>query len=479
MSIQPDTWSDVLMKAKEGLGDYEPSPIIAELFRFVLKNRYEGVILIDTEGRIVFMDKPTEKSFGLTSGGAKGLLFSDFFQDLGLLEVARTGVPQIGRILDIGGSRKIVTRLPISKDGQLIGAVGRVVFREVEDIKNLFLKIEQLEAKVSSYKHDFMAKNRANYAFSDILGKSHSLTETKERAMRISRTDCTVLLVGESGTGKELFAHSIHHYGNRSGGPFVRVNCAGIPFDLAESELFGYEKGAFTGASRNGQKGKFELASGGTIFLDEISAMPLAIQAKLLRIIQEREIQPLGCAETRKVDFRVIAATNMELPKLVEKGSFRADLYYRLSSVPISISPLRERREDIPVLARSLLPNINEKLSGTAQSISAQALELMGAYRWPGNVRELINALEQSVLNAYPKTEIDVEHLPVFLHTKTPDQLPADKKEKDIRGTVADAERKAISLALAKTGGNKKRAAELLAISRAALYQKLRRLSMV
>jgi transcriptional regulator with PAS, ATPase and Fis domain len=218
MSIQPDTWSDVLMKAKEGLGDYEPSPIIAELFRFVLKNRYEGVILIDTEGRIVFMDKPTEKSFGLTSGGAKGLLFSDFFQDLGLLEVARTGVPQIGRILDIGGSRKIVTRLPISKDGQLIGAVGRVVFREVEDIKNLFLKIEQLEAKVSSYKHDFMAKNRANYAFSDILGKSHSLTETKERAMRISRTDCTVLLVGESGTGKELFAHSIHHYGNRSGG---------------------------------------------------------------------------------------------------------------------------------------------------------------------------------------------------------------------------------------------------------------------
>ncbi|MGD0236261.1 MAG: sigma 54-interacting transcriptional regulator [Syntrophorhabdales bacterium] len=478
MSIQPDTWSDLLKKVKEGLGDYGPTPIVSELFRFLIKNRYEGVILIDTEGRIAFMDKPTEKSFGLPPGGAKGRMFSDFFQDLGLLEVAKTGVPQIGRILEIGGSRKIVTRLPIFKDGQLIGAVGRVVFREVEDIKNLFLRIEQLEAKVSGYKHDFMAKNRANYAFSDILGKSQSITETKERAMRISGTDCTVLLIGESGTGKELFAHSIHHFSKRSEGPFIRVNCAGIPFDLAESELFGYEKGAFTGSSKNGQKGKFELASRGTIFLDEISAMPLAIQAKLLRIIQDKEIQPLGCPETKKVDFRLIAATNMDLPRLVEKGSFRADLYYRLSAVPINVSALRERREDIALLARSLLPNINQRLSGTAQSISPQALELMSAYRWPGNVRELINALEQSVLNAYPNTEIEAKHLPIFLRTISPDQLP-DEKHKEIRGAIADAERKAISLALAKTKGNKKRAAELLAISRAGLYQKLRRLDMI
>ena len=478
MSIQPDTWSDLLGKVKEGLGDYGPTPIVSELFRFLIKNRYEAVILIDTEGRIAFMDKPTEKLFDLPPGGAKGRMFSDFFQDLGLLKVAKMGVPQIGCILEIGGLRKVVTRLPIFKDGQLIGAVGRVIFQE-QDIKNLSLRINQLEAKVPSYKHDSMAKNRAYYAFSDILGKSQSITETKERAMRISRTDCTVLLIGESGTGKEFFAHSIHHFSNRSEGPFVRINCAGIPFDLAESELFGYEKGAFTGSSKNGQKGKFELASHGTIFLDEISAMPLAIQGKLLRIIQEKEIQPLGCAESKKIDFRLISATNMDLPKLVEKGSFRADLYYRLSSVPISISPLRERREDIPLLARSLLPNINQKLNGNAQSISPQALEIMSAYRWPGNVRELINVLEQSVLNAYANTEIDVKHLPIFLKTiNPPDQLP-DEKHNEIRGVIADAERKAINLALAKTKGNKKKTAELLAVSRAGLYQKLRRLGII
>ena len=476
MSATTDTWSEFNECIKEALGSYEPTPTIAQFLSFLISNEYEGVVVIDIEGRIVFVDKMTEKNFGFDPGQAKGQMFSDLFPDGLLVEVAKTGIPQVGGVQEVNGVKKIVTRLPLFRDGRLIGAIGKVVFQELEEIKNLSLKIEQLEAKVVGYKQEFTVKNSASYTFGDILGMSQSIYESKELAMRIAKTDSTVLLTGESGTGKELFAHSIHQFSHRSGGPFVRVNCPCIPFDLAESELFGYEKGAFTGASKMGQKGKFELAAGGTIFLDEISAMPLATQAKLLRIIQEKEIHPLGSSQTRKVDFRLIAASNVELPVLVDKGSFRADLYYRLSAVPIAISPLRERPEDISLLAKSLLPNINERLAGTVQSISPQALTVLGNYRWPGNVRELINVLEQSVLNAYPSKEIDDRHLPVFI-LQTPLEKPKDHNE--IREAMRNAERRTIALALERTKGNKKKAAQELGISRAALYQKLHRLNMM
>jgi transcriptional regulator with PAS, ATPase and Fis domain len=234
--------------------------------------------------------------------------------------------------------------------------------------------------------------------------------------------------------------------------------------------LFGYAKGAFTGGSNTGHIGKFELASGGTIFLDEISAMPLAIQAKLLRVIQEKEVQPLASNETKKLDFRLIAATNVDLSNLVERGSFRPDLYYRLVSMPIAINPLRERAEDIPYLAKSLLPVINRRLSGNVRSISGSALDIMRRYRWPGNVRELINAVEQSVFNAYPGTEIDTDHLPAFLKAVPCNEISC---EKDMRKARTNAEQRAISQALRMAKGNKRKAAQLLGISRTWLYRKL------
>ena len=471
MSTPDDAWLNVLKKIREGLGNYDPVPVVAELFRFL----DEGLVLVDTEGRMAFMDRLSENSFGLPPGGAKGLMFQDFFRDLGLLEVAKTGIPQIGRVQEIRGAKRLVTRLPIIKDRQLIGALGTIVFHDLEGIENSPPRIGSHRLRMFSVKNNFPAQNAAQYTFADILGKSPSLTETKERAMRAALTDCNLLITGESGTGKELLAHSIHQFSKRSGGPFVRVNCPSIPFDLVESELFGYERGAFTGARETGQRGKFELASGGTIFLDEISAMPLTIQAKLLRVIQEKELEPLGSSGTRRIDFRLVAATNVDLLQLVQEGKFRADLYYRVTSVPVSLSPLRERHEDIPLLAQSLLPGINQKLCGAVRSISAEAIRLMSIYRWPGNVRELINVLEQSVLNAHPKQEIGAEHLPAFLKTGKANDVMG---EKAIRGIVADAERKAINYALEKTGGNKKKAAELLGVSRVGLYEKLRRLRM-
>jgi transcriptional regulator with PAS, ATPase and Fis domain len=476
MSNEIDTKNGLIQKMRDSLGGYELTPLIAEAMSFTLRNSYEGFILIDTHGLIAFMDRPTERLFGLDPGDAKGLPLADFFPNSGLTDVCRNGIPQIGEVQEVKGEKKIVSRYPIFRNGQLAGALGKVVFHELKEIRSLSTKIERLEAKISSYKRTFLARNKANYTFNDIIGTSNSIKETIKRARQVALTDCTVLINGESGTGKELFAHSIHQTSSRSKGPLIKVNCAAVPFELAESELFGYGKGAFTGASKSGQKGKFEQASGGTIFLDEISSMPLAIQAKLLRIIQEKEMQQIGSSETKKVDFRLIAAANVDLLEQVHKGSFRADLYYRLSSVPVSLSPLRERREDIPFLVKALLPGVCRKLNGSAKSISQRALNIMRVYDWPGNVRELINVLEQSILSAELKSEIDEKDLPIFLHKIDP--VPYVPSE-TLSHIVAEAEKNAIHQALLMTKGNKRRCAQLLGISRAALYGKLHRYKMI
>jgi transcriptional regulator with PAS, ATPase and Fis domain len=475
MSTLDDNWSYLISRLQAGLGGYGPDPLIAEVLKILLRNKYEGMIIIDRQGRVAFMDKPTEKLFGLVPGAAKGRPFSDFFRDLGILEVLETGVPQIGRVQEIGGQKKIVTRFPIIRNGEVIGAVGKVIFHEIEAIKVLSDRVQNLEVTLSKYRQDYMAANRASYTFDTILGISPAIAKTKEIAGRIASADCSVLLVGESGTGKELFAHSIHNASTRASGPFVRVNCPSIPFDLVESELFGYEKGAFTGASQRGQKGKFELASGGTIFLDEISSMPLTVQAKLLRVIQEKEIQPLGSSATKRIDFRLLAATNVDLRSLVKKGSFRADLYYRLSSVQLLIPPLRRRPEDVAFILNALLPRVNRQVKGNARSIAPGALACLSAYDWPGNVREMINVLEQAVLNGYAKKEIDVEDLPEFLQGERPRQRP-EGQVSALRAMLSDAEREAITDALQTTGGNKRKAARMLGISRAGFYKKIGRL---
>lgn len=473
MSTNMDNWPGFFERIQHVLGGYDPDMLIAEMLAVILRNRYEGIILVDKNGLVRFMDRPTEKFFSLLPGEAKGRPFSDFFPDLGILEVLKTGVPQIGRIQEVGETKKVVTRFPIIKDGEILGAVGKVVFGELEAVKQLSEQIQKLEAKILQYKEDLMTITRANYTFDNILGVSPVIVGTKKMAERIASVDCTVLLVGESGTGKELFAHSIHQASVRWKGPFVRVNCASIPFDLAESELFGYEKGAFTGANVSGQKGKFELASGGTIFLDEISSMPLTMQAKLLRVIQDKEIQPLGAAKPRKIDFRLLAATNVELSKLLQQGVFRADLYYRLSSVPVHIPPLRSRKADIPIIVSSLLPQISKRLGGTAQSIEPAVMEALVAYEWPGNVRELTNVIEQAVLNSYPNSQISIKDLPEFILNM---HNAHRRGLQDINSTVQEAERKAIIEALKISQGNKRKAAKALGISRAGLYQKMGRL---
>ena len=250
------------------------------------------------------------------------------------------------------------------------------------------------------------------------------------------------------------------------------MNCPSIPFELAESELFGYERGAFSGAKNEGKPGKFELAEGGTVFLDEIGSLPLGIQAKLLRVLQEREIEKLGGGNTIKVNFRLIAATNVRLSELITTERFRADLFYRLDQVPIKIPPLRERSEDIALFIRYFLEKINRRLNTNISRISDEAFNIMTNYKWPGNVRELANVLEQSILNVRQGDAIQPENLPSFIFEKS---YSVNENDSSLKNVLLDAERQAVERALAITSGNKRRAAKLLGIQRCVLYQKLKK----
>lgn len=472
MNIFNDDEANLVRVVLGEIGTYKLTPLFLEMVKFLLKGTYEGLILLDKEGSIEFMDKYSERFFNLKSGEAKNFHITDLIPDTKLHMVAKTGIPGIGQIQEVKGEKKIVSRLPIKKGGEIIGAIGKVVFHKIEAIENLNEEIENLKKKISNYKNRIKVIDSAHYIFENLLGISEKFLKAKQSAMRIAQTDANVLLEGESGVGKELFAHSIHNFSKRKNNPFIRVNCPSIPFELAESELFGYEKGAFSGARSEGKPGKFELSEGGTIFLDEVGSLPISIQAKLLRVLQEREIERLGGESTIKVDFRLIAATNMNLIELVEKRRFRSDLFYRLCTFPIKIPPLRERKEDLPFYIDHFLKEINKSLKTDMKELSDEALQIMLNYNWPGNIRELTNVLEQTVLNTTQSRIIFPGNLPPFIFQNGNRIV---ENNFNLRSNLEKTERQTIKRALNFTSGNKRKAAKLLEIQRCSLYQKLKK----
>ncbi|MEY8764088.1 MULTISPECIES: sigma-54 interaction domain-containing protein [Clostridium] len=308
----------------------------------------------------------------------------------------------------------------------------------------------------------------AKYTFDDILVNSVKGKRCKKMAGKFADTDFTVLISGESGVGKEMFAHAIHNKSKRKFKPFVRLNCAAIPENLAESELFGYESGAFTGASKEGRLGKFELADGGTIFLDEIGDMPLILQAKLLKVLQENEIERIGSNKITNIDVRVIAATNYDLKEKILQGTFRRDLYYRLNFLSLEIPPLRERKDDIPVLVKSLQDRFYRKYS-IKKYFPDGILKALSDYNWPGNIRELINILGRIMITSKGKV-VTMDDLPEFL-LKT----HHDKNEL-LKSSMHEAESKLIMDMLIKNNFNKSKTAKNLGIPRMTLYRKLKKL---
>jgi transcriptional regulator with GAF, ATPase, and Fis domain len=313
------------------------------------------------------------------------------------------------------------------------------------------------------------------YGFPQIIGDDPKLKDVSRSLQRAAGSDTTVLLLGESGTGKELFARALHHLSPRRDGPFLAINCAAIPGELLENELFGHEKGAYTGATSR-KLGKLELANGGTVLLDEMGELPLSLQSKLLRVLQEKAFERVGGTATLSVDARIVAATNRDLKKAVEAGEFREDLYFRLSVFPIAIPALRERRGDIPHLAQHYVERFCREMNKAPMTIPTECLDRLTAYQWPGNVRELANCLERAVILC-DSDELEVEHLGLGA-----DREPTTAAGFDLSGSLSEvgkraaatAEREKIVQALEGTGGNRHRAAELLEVSGKTLLHKMR-----
>lgn len=383
------------------------------------------------------------------------------------MKVLRTGKPVHNVRMKVGPLKRdvVVNVAPVVIDGKIRGSVG-----VIHDISEILALTKELDRAQRLIRH-----LEARYTWDDIIGTSPAMVSAKEQAKRAAETPATVLLRGESGTGKELFAHAIHNASPRGRGQFVRVNCAAISESLLESELFGYEAGAFTGALRGGRKGLFEEANGGTIFLDEIGEVTPSLQSKLLRVLQEREIVRVGGSRAVPVDVRVIAATNVHLEKKVRAGAFREDLYYRLNVIPLSIPPLREHKEDIKPIAEHIIYQLNQEFGRQVQRLSDDAITYLLTYDWPGNVRELENILGRAMINMRPQdAEMRLEHIPSLECDRIP-QVPARTLSSilPLEKTLEDAERSAISKALKESCGNRTKAAELLGIAIRSLYYKL------
>ncbi|MCG0277303.1 MAG: sigma 54-interacting transcriptional regulator [Thermanaeromonas sp.] len=447
---------------------------LAEIYEALLAELPLGLAVVDKEGILIFINKYYASLVGWEEKRATGRPAEHVLPFSKLSQVVSTGRPYLNPEIDFEGHKLCLAEIPLkNKGGEILGGVSRVLPQEaiVEgNFKEFYHQFKIMENKLLLYKDEleFFQENISPWAA--IRGVSPQIKELKKLAARVAQGDANILLLGESGTGKDLLARAIHQASRRRKEPFIKINCAAIPENLLEAELFGYEEGAFTGAARGGKPGKFELADGGTVFLDEIGDLPLSMQPKLLRVLQERSFERVGGRKTLNVDVRIIAATNKDLVSLVNEGKFRLDLYYRLAVITIHIPPLRERPVDIEPICRSLIHKFNIKYGLEVQGLSPEVKELFEQYSWPGNIRELENVLEYAFNFLDPEDKLILpRHLPpTFPPSSSSGGL-------ELKKVVALAEQEAIKKALAAAKGNKQEAARLLGIHPSGLYQKLKK----
>ncbi|MFD1706991.1 sigma-54-dependent Fis family transcriptional regulator [Siminovitchia sediminis] len=414
----------------------------------------EGMIIVDMAGNILKTNEVLHQIIGKKEEELLGLEIQEVFKNKIFQEIvsSNTNVADREIKLNIAGSIRQV-RVLVSSKGifQQKRRIGKLLtFKEIH-------KVRQMINKFSG--------NQAKMTFHDVIGASSTIRKVKEEAMAAAGTDSNVLLIGESGTGKDLFAQAIHHESNRRHKPFIAINCGGIPRDLLGSELFGYEDGAFTGARRGGTPGKFELAEGGTIFLDEIGEMSLEMQVLLLRVLQDKKIVRIGGYKVVPVNVRIIAATNKNLREEVKKGNFREDLFFRLNVIPIHIPPLRERREDIPRLAEQFMKNLSERVGKPHLQVAPSFYEALLKYDWPGNVRELQNILERVIVKGTGRL-LGPEELPA----EVVGDISAVSQSLPMKDEI---QKQALLQSIAICEGNYSKAARYLGIARSTLYRKL------
>lgn len=428
-----------------------------ELLRTIINSSADGIVAVDGKSRITIFNPAAEEMFQRQVADALGRNVGDVIPNTRLPLIVAHGEAEIGEIQRVG-TRVIATkRIPIKLGDNVVGAIAN--FQDVTQLQRFEQTVRQ-----KLYDKGLVAK----VSIDQVVGESPAMRQVKAKARQYAAADSTVLVTGETGTGKEMLAQSIHNLGRRRQGPFVAVNCAALPEALLESELFGYEEGAFTGAKKGGKSGLFELAHGGTIFLDEIGEMPLALQARILRVLQEREVMRLGGDRIIPVDIRVIAATNQDLLTLIHERRFRSDLYYRLDILRLHIPPLRDRKEDISLLAEMFLRKY-AALNPRAKSLAEPAQRLLERHTWPGNVRELANIIERTVLLVSGEYIEETDLLAVL------DSAPQPDDNRPAQDALRLQEMASIRRVLEEERYNYSRAAERLGINRTTLWRKLRK----
>ena len=445
----------------------------SEMTSLILDSLPMGVLFCDMDYIIRFVNKAYADLLGRRPEELLGCDITEIIPHSRARVVLRDGRAEMGELCQLGPGNAlpvVVNRIPV-RDGQgrLAGMVSQAIFNDPEELKKLSSKIDHLGHTLNQYKRRIKASLAPQYSLRSILGESAPMRRLKQQVRSYAQLDAPVLILGATGAGKELFAHALHTESPRAEGPLVSINCAAIPKDLFESELFGYARGAFSGAHQDGKIGQIELADKGTLFLDEIGEMPPEIQAKLLRVLESRSVCRVGSVNARNVDFRLVAATNWNISAMLSAGSFREDLYYRINTFVLEIPPLCERADDILPIARYVLSRMG--LEHLAFAPEAEAAML--AFSWPGNVRQLHNAVVHAATMRHGDM-IQVDDFP-------PDTLPsADLPLRavaagDLSDIMADTEAVVIRKVLAEQGGNVSRTARTLHIARATLYEKLRK----
>ncbi|MFH2128777.1 MAG: sigma 54-interacting transcriptional regulator [bacterium] len=464
------------------VSELESLTVLYGTLQSVMDIAYDGLIVTDENSCISMVNNSAATFFRKKEKEMLGRPVEELIENSRVRAVVQTGIPEINQLQFIKGTPYVVSILPILQKEMVIGAVCKILFRHLEEVRGLADSLSNIDQQLAFYKEQSRERPAGGSGFDQIVTADPVFKKIKEEGEIVARGASNILITGESGTGKELVAQAIHAGSHYAKGPLVKINCAAIPENLLESEFFGYAPGAFSGAHKEGKSGKLVSAQGGTLFLDEIGDMSLSLQSKLLRVLQDKQFEPVGSTQTVEVNIRIISATNQNLEQLIEEGRFRADLYYRLNVVNFHIPPLRDRVHDISLLVHTFLEKYNRIFGTRIQTLSADARQLLLNHNWPGNVRELENVIERAINFAIGDC-IEKRDLPPYLTEKqSPAHTPSDSRNvapQQLRESRVRLDRDEILNALAQTGGNRLKAARLLGISRSWLYEKMKSTGLV
>ncbi len=456
-------------------------PFAFDILEQILNDPYRAITVADHAGNMLYISPVHERFLGLEHGGAIGKAAEEAIPNSRLRAVIQSGKAEIGQPQKLAdGVTRVVSRRPVRKDGRIVGAVGQVMFRDAEALSDMAAQMKRLRSQLEFYRRELDDLRESREGMAELVGDSQAMERLRREIARVAKLDVPVLVLGESGTGKELVARAIHHIG-RPGQPLVSVNLAAMPSTLIESELFGHAAGAFTGSTKQGRAGRFEMANDGTLFLDEVGDIPMEIQIKLLRVLEERMVQRLGSHATKHMTFRLVAATHRDIGSLIEAGSFRHDLFYRISGVTLRVPPLRQRLEDIPTLTNHFVEAFCRRNARPVPRIDPGVTRYLADQPWPGNLRQLRHRVEEALVFSGPELlTVDAfsrndsardagDLVAADAGSETP--MPSAARDTTVR--LKDQERAAAMRAVEACGGNKKRAAEMLGISRSYLYKLL------